>query len=86
MYGLIFDNRRRYFLWTYELYTYTRHLEISNIYFTFEKRLNFEYFEYLFYFRETFKFRDFMKTLRNFAKPVFACSFAKFKYLGNNLH
>ena len=33
------------------------------------------------YFHEMFKFRDFMNTLRNFAKSVFACIFAKFKYL-----
>ena len=33
------------------------------------------------YFREMFKFRDFMNTLRNFAKFVFARIFAKFKYL-----
>ena len=32
------------------------------------------------YFREIFKFRDFMNTLRNFAKSVFAHIFAKFKY------
>ena len=32
------------------------------------------------YFRETFRFRDFMNTLRNFAKPVFTHIFAKFKY------
>ena len=32
------------------------------------------------YFREVFKFRDFMNTLRNFAKSVFAHIFAKFKY------
>ena len=31
------------------------------------------------YFREIFKFRDFMNNLRNFAKPVFARIFAKFK-------
>ena len=33
------------------------------------------------YFREVFKFGDFMNTLRNFAKSVFACIFAKFKYV-----
>ena len=33
------------------------------------------------YFRDMFKFRDFMNTLRNFPKSVFACIFAKFKYL-----
>ena len=33
------------------------------------------------YFREMFKFRDFMNTLRNFVKSVFARIFAKFKYL-----
>ena len=33
------------------------------------------------YFREIFKFRDFMNTLKNFAKSVFAHIFAKFKYL-----
>ena len=33
------------------------------------------------YFRKMFKFRDFMNTLRNFVKSVFACIFAKFKYL-----
>ena len=33
------------------------------------------------YFREMFKFREFMNTLRNFAKSVFARIFAKFKYL-----
>ena len=32
------------------------------------------------YFREIFKFRDFMDTLRNFAKSVFAHIFAKFEY------
>ena len=32
------------------------------------------------YFREISKFRDFMNTLRNFAKSVFAHIFAKFKY------
>ena len=32
------------------------------------------------YFREMFKFRDFMNTLRNFAKSVFAHIFAKFEY------
>ena len=31
-------------------------------------------------FREIFRFRDFMSTLRNFAKSVFAHIFAKFKY------
>ena len=33
------------------------------------------------YFCEIFKFRDFMNTLRNFAKFDFACIFARFKYL-----
>ena len=33
------------------------------------------------YFREMFKFRDFMNTLRNFAKSISARIFAKFKYL-----
>ena len=33
------------------------------------------------YFPEISKFRDFMNTLRNFAKFVFAPIFAKFKYL-----
>ena len=33
------------------------------------------------YFREIFKFRNFMNTLRNFAKSVFAHIFAKFEYL-----
>ena len=32
------------------------------------------------YFREIFKFRDFMNTLRNFAKSVCAHIFAKFEY------
>ena len=32
------------------------------------------------YFREIFRFRNFMNTLRNFAKSVFAHIFAKFKY------
>ena len=32
------------------------------------------------YFRKMFKFRDFMNTLRNFAKSVFARIFGKFKY------
>ena len=32
------------------------------------------------YFREIFKFRDFMNTLKNFAKSVFAHIFAKFEY------
>ena len=32
------------------------------------------------YFREIFKFRDFMNTLRNFSKSVFAHIFAKFEY------
>ena len=32
------------------------------------------------YFREIFKGCDFMKTIRNFAKSVFAHIFAKFKY------
>ena len=33
-----------------------------------------------YYFREIFGFRDFMNTLRNFVKSVFARIFAKFKY------
>ena len=33
------------------------------------------------YFRDMFKSRDFMNTLRNFAKSVFARIFAKLKYL-----
>ena len=33
------------------------------------------------YFREIVKFRNFMNTLRNFAKSVFAQIFAKFEYL-----
>ena len=33
------------------------------------------------YFREMFKFRNFMDTLRNFAKSIFARIFVKFKYL-----
>ena len=33
------------------------------------------------YFREIFKFRDFMNTLRNFTKSVFAHIFVKFEYL-----
>ena len=32
------------------------------------------------YFHEIFKFRDFMNTLRNFEKSVFAHIFAKFEY------
>ena len=32
------------------------------------------------YFREIFKFRDFMNTLRNFAKSISAHIFAKFEY------
>ena len=32
------------------------------------------------YFRGIFKFRDFMNTLRNFAKSVFAHIFVKFEY------
>ena len=32
------------------------------------------------YFREIFKFRDFMNTYRNFAKSVFAHIFVKFEY------
>ena len=32
------------------------------------------------YFCEIFEFRDFINTLRNFAKHVFANIFAKFKY------
>ena len=34
------------------------------------------------YFREIFTFRDFMNTLRNLAKSVFAHIFAIFKYFG----
>ena len=49
-------------------------------------RKNFKLFKYehnmysfeAHYFREMFKFSDFMNTLRNFAKSVFACDFAKF--------
>ena len=33
------------------------------------------------FFREIFKFRNFMNTLRNFAKSFFAHIFAKFEYL-----
>ena len=33
------------------------------------------------YFREMFKFCDFINTLKNFAKSVFACIFEKFNYL-----
>ena len=33
-------------------------------------------------FHEIFKFRDFMNTLRNFSKSVFAHIFVKFKYFG----
>ena len=33
------------------------------------------------YFREVFKFCDPINILRNLAKPVFDCIFAKFKYL-----
>ena len=33
------------------------------------------------YFREIFRFRDFMNTSGNFAKSVFAHIFSKFKYL-----
>ena len=33
------------------------------------------------YFREIFRFYDFLNTLRNFAKSAFAHIFAKFKYL-----
>ena len=32
------------------------------------------------YFRAIFKFHDFINTLRNFAKSVFAHIFAKFEY------
>ena len=32
------------------------------------------------YFREIFKFHDFINTLRNFAKSVFAYIFTKFEY------
>ena len=32
------------------------------------------------YFREIFKFRDFINTKRNFAKSIFARIFAKFEY------
>ena len=32
------------------------------------------------YFREIFKFRDFMNSLRNFENSVFAHIFAKFEY------
>ena len=38
-------------------------------------------FRIYYYFREAVKFRDFMNTLRNFAKSVFACIFAKFTYI-----
>ena len=37
------------------------------------------------YFCEISKFRDFMNTLRNFAKSVFAHIFAKFKYFAKQL-
>ena len=33
------------------------------------------------YFHEMYKFRDFMNTLRNFTKFIFASIFAKCKYL-----
>ena len=33
------------------------------------------------YFHEMIKFRDFMNTLRNFTKSVFACIFAKLIYI-----
>ena len=33
------------------------------------------------YFREMLKLRDYMNTLRNFAKSVFTCIFAKFTYI-----
>ena len=36
--------------------------------------------------RKIFNFCDFMKTLRNFAKFVFARIFAKFKYLAKKLY
>ena len=38
------------------------------------------------YFREMYKFRDFMNTLRNFAESVFALIFAKFKYLAKQFY
>ena len=38
------------------------------------------------YFCEISKFRDFMNTLKYFAKSVFAQISAKFKYFGNNLY
>ena len=37
------------------------------------------------YFCEMFKFRDFMNTLRNFEKSVFACIFAKFTNIAKQL-
>ena len=37
------------------------------------------------YFREMFKFLDFMNTLRNFEKYVFARIFEKFKYLAKTI-
>ena len=37
------------------------------------------------YFREISKFRDFMNTLRNFAKFIFARIFEKFKYLAKKI-
>ena len=37
------------------------------------------------YFCEISKFRDFMNTLKNFAKSVFAHSFAKFKYFAKHV-
>ena len=43
-------------------------------------------FEICNYFREISKFRDFMNTLRNFAKSVFAHISAKFKYFENDLY
>ena len=38
------------------------------------------------YFHEIFRFRDFMNTLRNFSKSVFAHIFAKFKYFAKQLY
>ena len=38
------------------------------------------------YFREIFKFRDFMNTLRNFGKSAFAHIFAKFKYFAKVIY
>ena len=37
------------------------------------------------YFRKMFKFCDFINTLRNFAKSVFARIFAKFKYFAKQI-